>query len=285
MSPKRRLPLLWSFALSDLLISIEDLWSLVGTAAAPRLVDVRRRTELDTDSVTLPAAVWRDADLVEEWADEMGADEPVVLACRHGGGLSQRAAAALRRRGFDARTLAGGIEGWIAAGRTTTLRSGLVHREDGRPSRWVTRVRPKIDRIACPWLIRRFIDRDAEFYFVEPSCVLTVAKDLDGIAYDIDGVEMSHVGPLCTFDTLLETFRLDDPSLAVLAMIVRGADTARLDLAPEAAGLLAISVGISALSNGDDHAALARGFTIYDALFAWQRYASTETHNWPVRSG
>jgi hypothetical protein len=132
----------------------------------------------------------------------------------------------------------------------------------------VTRVRPKIDRIACPWLIRRFIDRDAEFYFVEPAYVLDVANELGAIAYDIDGVEMSHDGPLCTFDTLISRFGIRDPALEYLQLIVRGADTARLDLAPEAAGLLAVSLGISARSGGDDRAALACGFPVYDALYA-----------------
>ena len=127
----------------------------------------------------------------------------------------------------------------------------------------------------------------AEFHFVEPAYVVDVAKELGGIAYDIEGVEISHgVGEdgqeLCSFDTIIRRFGLHDPALDALALIVRGADTARLDLAPEAAGLLAVSLGISALSGGDDRGALARGFPVYDALYAWQRHAAGETHNWPA---
>lgn len=270
--------------MNDLLISIDDLKPLVGTARAPRVFDVRRRAAYDADAATLPAAAWRDHMQADQWAGEIAAGERVVVACAHGAGVSQLAAAALRRKGVDARALAGGVEGWRKAGGTSVVKSPLVHRADGRPSRWVTRVRPKIDRIACPWLIRRFIDRDAELYFVEPACVVAVAKDLDAIPYDIDGVEMSHDGELCTFDTLIARFGLKDPALDALARIVRGADTARLELAPESAGLLAVSLGISALSGGDDAAALERGFPVYDALYAWQRHAAAETHNWPAKA-
>lgn len=270
--------------MSELIISFNDLKSLVGTAAAPRLFDVRRRAAYAADAATLPAAAWRDHTAVDQWARELPTGASVVVACAHGAGVSQLATATLRFKGVDARALKGGVEGWKQAGGATILKSPLASRQDGRPSRWVTRVRPKIDRIACPWLICRFIDPEAEFYFVEPSCVVGVAKDLGGIPYDIDGVEMSHDGELCTFDTLIAKFGLKDQALDALARIVRGADTARLDLAPEAAGLLAVSLGISALSGGDDHAALERGFMVYDALLAWQRQAASETHNWPAKA-
>jgi rhodanese-related sulfurtransferase len=270
--------------LSDFLISIDELKSRLGTPAAPRLVDVRRRTAYDEDTATLAAARWRDHTQVDAWATALPAGAPVVVACAHGAGISQLAAAVLRRRGIDARALASGVEGWRKAGGAMMLKAPLASRGEGHPSRWVTRVRPKIDRIACPWLISRFVDPEAEFYFVEPSVVVSVAKDLGGIPYDIDGVEMSHDGELCTFDTLIRKFGLSDPALADLACIVRGADTARLDLAPEAAGLLAVSLGISALAGGDDHEALRRGFPVYDALYAWRRHAASETHNWPSRS-
>lgn len=270
--------------MSDLLISIDDLKSLIGTPAAPRVLDVRRRGAYDADRMTLPAASWRDHSLVEQWVGDLRPGAGVVVACAHGAGVSQLAAAALRRKGIDARALQGGMEGWKQAGGTTMLKAPLGERANGRPSRWVTRVRPKIDRIACPWLIRRLIDAEAEFYFVEPSTVTAVAKDLEAIPYDIEGVEMSHDGELCTFDTLLAKFGLHDPALDVLAKIVRGADTARLDLAPEAAGLLAVSLGISALAGGNDHAALERGFPVYDALYAWQRHAASEMHNWPAKT-
>jgi len=145
--------------------------------------------------------------------------------------------------------------------------------------KWVTRERPKIDRIACPWLIARFIDRDAEFLYVAPSDVARVAKEQDAIPYDVEGVELSHVGPLCSFDALLTKYGLKDPALAELAVIVRGADTAKLDLAPQAAGLLAISLGLSH-NFRDDHEQLEHGMVLYDALYAWCKHVRTERHTW-----
>src|SRR6266480_6237558 len=138
--------------------------------------------------------------------------------------------------------------------------------------KWVTRERPKIDRIACPWLIARFIDREPEFLFVPPVDVLATARDRNAIPYDVPDVELTHVGEQCSFDAFLRKYGLDDPALAELAVIVRGADTGRPDLAPQAAGLLAISLGLSQLFP-DDHELLARGFVIYDALYAWLQHA------------
>ncbi len=146
--------------------------------------------------------------------------------------------------------------------------------------KWVTRERPKIDRIACPWLIRRFIDADAEFLFVPPETVLSVAAQQDAIPYDVPDVELSHVGPLCSFDAFLAKYGLSDEALDVLAPIVRGADTGRPDLAPEAPGLLALSLGLSQCF-ADDHEMLAHGMVMYDALYAWARRARGETHGWP----
>ena len=145
--------------------------------------------------------------------------------------------------------------------------------------KWVTRERPKIDRVACPWLIERFIDRDAKFLFVAASDVMRVAREAGATPYDVEGVELTHDGPLCSFDALLVRYRVDDPALASLAVIVRGADTARLDLAPQCAGLLAISLGLSRLF-ADDHELLRHGFVMYDALYAWLREAQGETHTW-----
>ena len=145
--------------------------------------------------------------------------------------------------------------------------------------KWVTRERPKIDRVACPWLIERFIDRDAEFLFVPAGDVLRVAREAGATPYDVEGVELTHDGPLCSFDALLVRYRVDDPALASLAVIVRGADTARLDLAPQCAGLLAISLGLSRLF-ADDHELLRHGFVMYDALYAWLGEAQGETHTW-----
>ena len=145
---------------------------------------------------------------------------------------------------------------------------------------WITRQRPKIDRVACPWLIARFIDREPEFLFVPPADVTRVATETGATPYDVEGVELSHVGPLCSFDAFLAKYQLaGDRALAQLAVIVRGADTARMDIAPECAGLLAVSLGLSRLYR-DDHEQLRHGFVVYDALYAWLREARDETHTW-----
>jgi hypothetical protein len=145
--------------------------------------------------------------------------------------------------------------------------------------RWITRERPKIDRVACPWLIARFIDREAEFVFMPSPQVHEQAAILGAIPFDVEGVELTHDGPLCSFDALLSKYALDDSALHTIATIVRGADTARLDLAPQCAGLLAISLGLSRLFR-DDHEMIRHGFVMYDALYAWCREAAEETHTW-----
>ncbi len=150
--------------------------------------------------------------------------------------------------------------------------------------RWITRERPKIDRVACPWLIARFIDKEPEFLFAPAAEVVRLAKEQGATPFDIEGVELSHVGPLCSFDALLRKYRLDDPVLHEIAVIVRGADTDRLDLAPEAAGLFAISLGLSQLFR-DDHEQLRHGFVVYDALYAWAKHARGETHTWNPQRG
>jgi len=145
--------------------------------------------------------------------------------------------------------------------------------------RWITREHPKIDRVACPWLITRFIDPKAEFLFSPPALVSRRAAELDAMPYDVEGVELSHEGPLCSFDAFLRKYALTDPALHELAVIVRGADTNRLDIAPQAPGLLAISLGLSQLFP-DDHVLLTHGFVIYDALYAWLRHGKGERHTW-----
>jgi hypothetical protein len=146
--------------------------------------------------------------------------------------------------------------------------------------KWVTRERPKIDRIACPWLIARFIDDAPEFLYVPAGDVLAVAQATGAVPYDIPGVEMGHVGELCSFDAFLARHQLDDPALQQLAAIVRGADTSRLDLTPQSAGLVALSLGLSR-NFSDDHEMLAHGMVMYDALYAWCRSCQEEAHNWP----
>jgi rhodanese-related sulfurtransferase len=265
------------------LITPEQLWTSLSGADAPRIVDVRRRQAFDADDHVVPGAVWRDHTRIGGLAPPTRG-RTVVLYCVHGHQVSQAAAAVLRSLDVDARVLRGGIEAWKAATLPTLRRSGLPLPFEETRSRWVTRRRPKIDRLAVPWLIRRFIDPEAEILFVDPDQVLAVAKELDAIAFDTEGAEITHAGDLCSFDVLLERSGIDDPALRDLALIVRGADTARLDLAPEAAGLLAASIGISALAGEDDHVALDRGMALYDALYAWRRKSPGETHNWPAGS-
>lgn len=145
--------------------------------------------------------------------------------------------------------------------------------------KWVTRERPKIDRIACPWLVLRFVDKNAEFLFVPPAEVMNTAQRTGAIPYDVPGVELTHDGPLCSFDAILKKYRLDDPALNELATIVRGADTHRPDLAPQCPGLLAISLGLSHIFS-DDQEQLRHGLVIYDALYAWCKHVRDETHSW-----
>ena len=145
--------------------------------------------------------------------------------------------------------------------------------------KWITRERPKIDRIACPWLIKRFVDKDAEFIYVPKEQVFERAKELNAIPFDIPGAEYSHYGDECTFDYVIKKHNLDDPALQLLSVIIRGADTDRFELAPQSAGLWAISAGLS-YNNKDDHEMLETGMKIYDALYSWAKYVHEEKHTW-----
>lgn len=149
--------------------------------------------------------------------------------------------------------------------------------------KWITRERPKIDRIACPWLVARFIDPDAEFLYVPAVDVLGIAGTTGAIPYDIPNVELTHEGPLCSFDAFLKKYGLDDPALQQLAAIVRGADTSCLDLTPQSAGLYALSLGLSQ-NFENDHEMLKHGMVMYDALYAWCKHCQAETHNWPPKT-
>jgi len=197
-------------------------------------------------------------------------DRPIVVYCVHGNEVSQEVAAALIAAGIDAVCLDGGIVGWIEQQLPTRRNIGAP------PGKWVTRERPKIDRIACPWLIRRFIDPNAEFIYVPTDRALAIASEMGGTPYDIDGVEFTHEGDRCSFDTILRIYDIKAPALDHLASIVQ-----RHNLAPQCSGLFAISLGLSA-NFPDDHAMLRHGMVIYDALFTWCRTLQTETHNWPV---
>lgn len=266
-------------------ISPHDLWRLIGTADAPQIIDVRRRDVHQASPQILPASVWREPGDAAQWIATLDRARAVVLSCKKGEQLSQLVAAELRGAGYQASVLEGGQAAWTDAGLPMVDKATLDRFAPERPSQWVTRRRPKIDRVACPWLIRRFLDPQAQILYVDPPQVKQAAQERGAIPFDIEGVEISHEGPRCSFDTMLKLFGLEsEPSLAQLALIVRGADTARPDLAPEAAGLHAVSLGLSALAGDDDHGLLQKGFMVYDALFAWLRFASDERHNWPAKA-
>ncbi|MBS0246516.1 MAG: chromate resistance protein [Proteobacteria bacterium] len=269
----------------DFSISPQDLWRRIATPNAPQIVDVRRRDIYEQVPGLIPGSVWREPTALTDWIGTLDRARPVVVTCKLGKELSQVIVSDLRGQGYNAAQLAGGQGAWTDAGLPLVDRATADRLMPQRPSLWVTRRHPKIDRIACPWLIRRFIDCDARFVFVDPPYVVDAATNFGAIPFDIAGIELSHVGETCTFDTLLERFGLAyEPSLARLALIVRGADTARHDLAPEASGLHAISLGLSALAGDDDHGLLGQGFAIYDGLFAWARFAADEKHNWPSKA-
>jgi rhodanese-related sulfurtransferase len=254
-----------------------DLYARLGTASAPTVLDVRRPADFADAGELIVSACHRAPDEVELWRKDLPSGRQVVVHCVHGRQVSQGVAAALRATGVDAVYLQDGIAGWIEKGLPTRRAIGAT------PGKWVTRERPKIDRIACPWLIRRFIDPQAQFIYVPTKDVLAVAKETGGTPYDIDGVEFAHEGERCSFDTILRIYGIEDPALDHLATIVRGADTSRHDLTPQCGGLFAISLGLSA-NFPNDHEMLAHGMVMYDALYTWCRSLQAETHNWPSAS-
>ena len=241
----------------------------IGSDQPPLVIDVRRNERFREASDVIHGALRRDPERVEEWAKTLPSSAAVVVYCVHGHEVSQGVAKAL-----GAKYLEGGIEAWRETG------GKLFQKPINSSSRWVTRERPMIDRIACPWLIRRFIDPDAEFLYVPTSDVKRIASERNAEPYDIPDVEFSHVGEQCSFDAFLNFFHLKkDPALQELAIIVRGADTNRLDLAPQAPGLAAISVGLSRIYK-NDHEMLEHGMVVYDALYAWCKEGKAEVHTW-----
>ena len=237
----------------------------------PTLIDVRRQPAFEQSPEVIPGALRRLPEEVANWADAIEPWRGIVVYCVRGHEVGQGAASALRARGLEARYLAGGIEQWRAEGNST--------KPFAAPTRWVTRARPKIDRIACPWLIRRFVDPSAEFFYVPNAEVRAFAAANGATPYDIPDVPYTHVGPECSFDAFIRKHKLDHPALGTLATIVRAADTSTPLLAAEAPGLLAASLGLSAMF-ADDHAMLKWGMLVYDSLYAWCREAQTETHGW-----
>lgn len=273
-------------------ISPTELNDVIGRAGAPLLIDVRRRPRFEESPHLLAGARYCAPEEVEQLARTQPPRQAVVY-CVYGHNVSEDAVRTLRAAGWDARLLAGGIEGgeagvddvramaaWRAAALPRMRKRPDLGVTGERPSRWITRERPKIDRIACPWLILRFIDPRAEFHYVPTPQVFEEAKRREAVAYDIPGALITHDGERCSMDALLAAFELRDPALDALARIVRGADTDRLDLAPESAGLLAFSLGLSRLHAQDDHAMLAAALPMYDALYAWCRSAGRERRGW-----
>ena len=262
------------------IITVAQLVRLAGTPAAPVVIDVRTDEDFANDPRTLPGTVRRDVRSVTSWAGDFPG-RSIAVVCQRGLKLSQGVAAWLRHAGSRAESLEGGFVAWAAAGGVLVKPDHVPQRDAAGRTVWVTRARPKIDRIACPWLIRRFVDPGAVFLFVAASEVEAVAERFGATPFDIEGVFWSHRGELCTFDIMIDAFGLRSAALLRLATIIRGADTARLDLAPEAAGLLAVSLGLSRLVR-EDLAQLDAAMVVYDALHRWARDATGETHNWPA---
>ena len=255
-------------------ISPEKLARLIGTPSCPVIVDVR-----PDGNGLLPASLRRPAESVSAWSRSL-IGQKVVVTCVHGQERSAGVAAILRSEGVEAETLEGGFAAWRTAGLPVVDEARLPQRDPAGRSVWVTRARPKVDRIACPWLIRRFVDPAAVFLFVSPADVAGVAERFGATPFDVDGAFWSHRGEKCTFDTMVEDFGLTSiDALARLALIVRGADTARPEIAPQAAGLLAASLGLSRIYS-DDLEQLNAGMLIYDAFYRWCRDAVDETHDW-----
>jgi rhodanese-related sulfurtransferase len=262
-------------------ISVEKLWRLIGVPHGPALVDVRTGENFGSDPRFIPGAVRRAHSTVADWGSEFAGRQAVVI-CHNGKELSEGVAAWLRQCGAPAaEVLVGGHAAWVEAGLPLVPEGKLPSRDSRGRTVWVTRSRPKIDRIACPWLIRRFVDPTAIFLFVSPAEVHGVAERFNGAPFDIEGVFWSHRGDRCTFDTMLDELGLRIEPLVKLAAMVRGADTARLDLTPEAPGLAAASLGLSRMYS-DDLEQLAAAMTLYDAFYRWARDASDETHDWPT---
>jgi rhodanese-related sulfurtransferase len=262
-------------------ISIDKLSRLIGTAHCPALIDVRTEEDFAANPRLIPGAMRRSHADPSDWAPEFAGHSAVVI-CQKGAKLSQGVAAWLRHAGIAADGLEDGFEGWRRAGLPLVPTARMPALDKRGRTVWVTRARPKVDRIACPWLIRRFVDPRAVFLFVAPSEVDAVAERFRATAFDVEGVFWSHRGERCTFDVMVEELGLETEPLLRLAAIVRGADTGRFEIAPQAAGLLAASLGLSRM-HSDDLAQLEAGMTLYDAFYRWCRDATGETHNWPRR--
>jgi rhodanese-related sulfurtransferase len=254
-------------------ISPAQTMRLIGTPDAPTIFDVRLAEDLDAIPRLVPTSRIIPHTAIDALSEAPGR---AIVVCMKGRKLSEGAAAVLRTKGWQAEVLEGGTVAWEATGLPMTPSAVLP-----ATNLWVTRHRPKIDRIACPWLIRRFIDPTARFLYVAPTEVEAVAERFNATPFDIEGVTFSHRGDQCSFDALLDDFGLHSDALDRLATVIRGADTDRHDLAPQAAGLLALSVGLSRMFR-DDLQQLDAGLALYDALYRWARDGHEEGHDWPA---
>jgi rhodanese-related sulfurtransferase len=244
-------------------VSPTDLHQRLGTASSPVVIDVRRTAPDPAADRLIVSASHHPPDEVAHWSKALPKGRQVVAYCVHGHEVSQSVSNTLRAAGFDAAFLEGGIDGW-------TEKQLPTRRIVGNSDKWVTREHPKIDRIACPWLVSRFINPQAQFVYVPANEVPAVAKQTGAVPYDIKDVEFGHVGDHCSFDAIIRIHDIHDAALDHLATIVRGADTSRPDLTPQCEGLLAMSYGLSS-NYPDDHEMLKHGMIMYDALYAWCR--------------
>jgi rhodanese-related sulfurtransferase len=252
-------------------ITTAQLARLIGTPDCPLILDVRLPEDAALDPRLIPTA-----QAVPHLLVTAPKGARVIVTCQRGRKLSEGSAALLRSRGVQAETLEGGHVAWAEAG-LPLVPAALM----AQTALWVTRHRPKIDRIACPWLIRRFVNPAAQFLFVAPAEVPAVAQYFTATPFDIEGVTFTHRGEGCSFDALLDDFNLHSPALDRLALVIRGADTDRHELAPQSAGLLALSVGLSRQYR-DDLQQLDAAMPLYDALYRWARDGHDEGHDWPA---
>lgn len=264
-------------------ITVSQLSRLIGRPDAPVLVDICIDEDFEADPRFIPGAFRHPFGDIEALVPAF-AGRRIIVVCQKGLKLSQGAAALLRSHGIEAESLEGGNFAWRDAGLPLVPAKSIPPRREDGSTLWVTRLRPKIDRIACPWLIRRFVDPGARFLFVEAAQVTEIAEKFGATPFDIEGVFWSHRGENCTFDTMLAEFKLETEPLLVLAEIIRGADTNRHDLAPQCAGLMAASLGLSRMYK-DDLEQLQVGMGLYDAFYRWALDARDEEHDWPAASG
>lgn len=255
-------------------ISTTQLMRLIGTPDCPLIMDVCVPEDVAENPFRIPTSVSVAHTSIDSLIPTFETHR-VVVVCQKGKKLSHGTAAILRAHGIQAEVLAGGMLGWLATDYPRIPLNALPQSKT-----WVTRHRPKIDRIACPWLIRRFIAPEAQFLFVPPSEVTLVAEKFDATAFDVPEASFTHTAGRCTFDAILDHFNLDTAPLRKMADVIRAADTDAIADVPEAAGLLALSVGLSRMY-ADDQSQMTAALPLYDALYRWARDGQSETHDWP----